>query len=141
MRMETTTESRYAFDATVPSVRARIALVEDEATVRRALTRVLGAAKFEVESFASGEEFLGSVSDHLPDCVILDMQMTGLTGRDVQRQLAARKIRIPVIIITANDEAASRSQFLAEGAAAYLCKPLSSASLVGAIEAAIWAED
>jgi FixJ family two-component response regulator len=116
-------------------------LVEDEATVRRALARVLGAARFVVECFASGEEFLDSVSDHLPDCVILDVQMTGLTGRDVQRQLVARKIALPVIIITAHDESTSRSQFLAEGAAAYLCKPLASASLVGAIEAAIGARD
>ncbi|HEY4212545.1 MAG TPA: response regulator [Steroidobacteraceae bacterium] len=124
-------------DTRLPGIRRRIALVEDEATVRRALARVLGAAHFAVESFSSGEEFLQSVDAKLPDCIVLDMQMTGLTGRDVQRHLAARRIHTPVIIITAHDEPASRSQFLAEGAAAYLCKPLASASLVAAIEAAI----
>jgi len=69
------------------TVRPRIAVVDDEESVRRALARMLGASHFEVDVFASGQEFLDSLRTRLPECVILDYQMRGLTGRDVQRQL------------------------------------------------------
>jgi len=70
------------------AVRPLLAVVDDEESVRRALARMLSASQFEVDVFASGQEFLDSLRARLPDCVILDYQMPGLTGRDVQRQLA-----------------------------------------------------
>jgi FixJ family two-component response regulator len=113
-----------------------VAVVDDEESVRRALVRLLRASQLEVEAFASGEAFLDAVNVRRPDCVVLDLQMPGLTGRDVQRQLVSQK-GCPVIIITAHDEPTLREQCLADGAIAYLRKPLRGALLLRSIEAAL----
>jgi FixJ family two-component response regulator len=119
------------------AVRPLLAVVDDEESVRRALARMLSASQFEVDVFASGQEFLDSLRARLPDCVILDYQMPGLTGRDVQRQLALTKTRLPIIVVTAHDQPALREQCLADGAVAYLAKPLQRERLVSLINDAI----
>ncbi len=117
--------------------RALIAVVDDEESVRRALSRMLHACMFDVVSFPSGQEFLDSLNTRRPDCVILDFQMPGLTGRDVQRQLAIAQIQLPIIVVTAHDQPAIREQCLADGAIAYLAKPLLRDRLIATIESAI----
>ncbi|HKZ72771.1 MAG TPA: response regulator [Steroidobacteraceae bacterium] len=117
--------------------RPLIAVVDDEESVRRALVRLLHASQMDVDAYASGLAFLRSLTVRRPDCVVLDIQMAGLTGRDVQRQLAAAQLRLPVIILTAHDEPVMREQCLADGASAYLCKPLRADTLLSSIEAAI----
>jgi FixJ family two-component response regulator len=112
-------------------------VVDDEESVRRALVRLLRASQLDVEAFASGQAFLSSLSVRQPDCLVLDIQMAGLTGRDVQRQLCTANMHIPVIIITAHDEPALREQCLADGAVAYLRKPLRGDALLSSINAAI----
>jgi FixJ family two-component response regulator len=110
-----------------------IAIVDDEESVRRALARMLNASRFAVEVFASGQEFLDSLTIRRPDCVVLDYQMPGLTGRDVQRRLSLAQISLPIVVVTAHDQPALREQCLADGAAAYLAKPLQRERLVGVI--------
>ena len=66
-----------------------IAVVDDEESVRMALARMLRASSFDVSIYRSGEDFLESLKTVVPDCAVLDYQMPGLTGRDVQRALAA----------------------------------------------------
>ena len=117
--------------------RPLIAVVDDEESVRRALARMLGASQFDVDVFASGQEFLDSLRTRLPDCLVLDYQMPGLTGRDVQRQLALAQTQVPIIVVTAHDEPALREQCLADGAVAYVAKPLQRENLVGLIHDAI----
>jgi len=117
--------------------RPLIAVVDDEESVRRALARMLGASQFDVDVFASGQEFLDSLRTRLPDCLVLDYQMPGLTGRDVQRQLALAQTQVPIIVVTAHDEPALREQCLADGAVAYVAKPLQRERLVGLIHDAI----
>lgn len=114
-----------------------VAVVDDEESVRRALARMLSASRFDVAVFASGKDFLESLAKRVPDCVVLDFQMPGLTARDIQRQLALSQLRIPVIIITAHDQPALREQCLADGAVAYLTKPLRRDYLVAAIKSAV----
>jgi FixJ family two-component response regulator len=121
----------------MPASRRLIAVVDDEASVRRALVRLLRASGVEVEAYATGQEFMDSLQTHRPDCVVIDIQMAGLTGRDVQRKLVAERLRIPLIFITAYDEPVLREQCLADGASAYLCKPLRSEKLLASIDAAI----
>ena len=119
------------------AVRPLLAVVDDEESVRRALARMLSASQFEVDVFASGQEFLDSLRARLPDCVILDYQMPGLTGRDVQRQLSLGQIHLPIIVVTAHDQPALREQCLADGAVAYLSKPLQRERLVDLINDAV----
>jgi FixJ family two-component response regulator len=114
-----------------------IAVVDDEASVRRALRRVLEASRFVVEAFASGQEFLESLGKHTPDCVVLDFQMPGLTGRDVQRQLLLARNRVPIIVVTAHDHPTLREQCIADGAFAFLAKPLRREKLVAMINSAL----
>ncbi|HKD54214.1 MAG TPA: response regulator, partial [Steroidobacteraceae bacterium] len=95
------------------------------------------ASQLDVEIFGSGQEFLDSLRTRRPDCVVLDYQMPGLTGRDVQRQLAEARIRLPIIVVTAHDQPALREQCLADGAVAYIAKPLQRARLLSVIEDAI----
>ena len=104
--------------------RSFVAVVDDEESVRRALIRLLRAANMDAEAFASGEAFLESLEKFRPDCVVLDLQMPGLTGRDVQRRLLSMKINLPVILITAHDDIVTQQQSLSDGAANYLRKPL-----------------
>ena len=114
-----------------------VAVVDDEESVRLALVRLLRASAFDSEGFASGEAFFTSLAVRRPDCLVLDLQMEGLTGRDVQRQLIGLQSQIPLIMITAHDEPTIREQCLADGASAYLRKPLRGDLLIRSIQAAI----
>jgi len=82
------------------------------------------------EIFASGQEFLDSLPARSPDCLVLDLQMPGLSGLDVQRHLTAGGVRVPTIIITADDTPETRERCLSAGTAAYLCKPFDDCALL-----------
>ena len=101
-----------------------IAVIDDDASVRRAMKRLLRSVGMVAETFDSGLSFLAlleSLPSFKPDCVVLDLQMPGMTGLEVQRRLAGSKL--PVIFITAHDESAVRERALAAGAIAFLRKP------------------
>jgi FixJ family two-component response regulator len=114
-----------------------VALVDDDASVRKAVGRLLTVAGLRVESFASGEDFLSSLSVRVPDCLILDLHMPGLTGLDVVKQIVRTQLMLPIVIITAFDEAESKAQCLAAGACDYLQKPLDDQILLAAVAAAV----
>ncbi|HEU4778541.1 MAG TPA: response regulator [Steroidobacteraceae bacterium] len=114
-----------------------IAIVDDEESVRLALARMLRASSFEVTIYRSGEEFLESLQTVVPDCAVLDFQMPGLSGRDVQRALAVAKVSVPIIIVTAHDQPSLREKVLADGAVAYFTKPLRRDTLIAALGQAI----
>jgi FixJ family two-component response regulator len=115
----------------------RIAVVDDDLSVRRALCRLLRSAAFEVESFSSSAEFLDAVLDFRPCCIVLDLHMPGLSGCDVQRQLACIGSQAPVVIITGHDSARARAETIALGASQYLTKPVDDEVLVAAIRNAV----
>ena len=108
-----------------------VAVVDDEPPVRRALQRLLRAAGFEVRLFASGADFMAHLDGI--DCVILDLHLAGMSGFDVQEALTARSAQIPVVVLTGNDTPANRSRSLANGARAYLCKPVDDKVLLDAL--------
>jgi FixJ family two-component response regulator len=114
-----------------------IAVVDDEESVRLALARMLRASSFEVSIYRSGEDFLESLKTVVPDCAVLDFQMPGLTGRDVQRALSVAKLSLPIIIVTAHDQPSLREKVLADGAVAYFTKPLRRDTLIAALDQAI----
>jgi FixJ family two-component response regulator len=99
-----------------------IAVVDDDDSIRRALSRLLRGANFDVRTFGSGQEFIKSLRGYRPDCVILDFQMPELTGGDVQCLLSLADIQLPVIIMTAYDHPFIREECLRRGAVACIAK-------------------
>lgn len=114
-----------------------IAVVDDEESVRAALRRLLHSAGLEVETFASGVEFLQSLETHRPDCVVLDVHMPRVNGFTVQARLAQEKVRLPLVVITGHHSNETRERVLTAGASAYLRKPMDDQVLLDAISAAI----
>jgi FixJ family two-component response regulator len=114
-----------------------LAVVDDDADVRVALTRLVSSAGFAVETFASGAEFLHSIEDHEPDCVVLDLHMPEMSGFDVQGALASDHPGVPVVVVTGHDTPESRARAVRMGAKVYLCKPVNDEALLAAIGAAI----
>jgi FixJ family two-component response regulator len=113
-----------------------IAIVDDDPSVLKALARLLGTRSLNVRTYRSGQQFLVSLADGLPDCLIIDLQMPEMTGLELQQDLARKGIRVPIVIITAHDEAGMRERCRAAGAIAFLSKPLQDTSLFAAIDAA-----
>jgi FixJ family two-component response regulator len=114
-----------------------LAVVDDDADVRVALSRLVSSAGFTVETFASGAAFLRSIADHEPDCVVLDLHMPEVSGFDVQGALANGHPTVPVVVITGHDTPESRARAVQMGAKVYLCKPVNDEALLAAIGAAI----
>jgi FixJ family two-component response regulator len=111
-----------------------IAVVDDEQSVRTSLHRLLTASHLAPATFASGREFLDSLRARCPDILILDLQMPGLSGLEVQRRLASGGLRVPTIIITADDDPETRERCRLQGIVDYLCKPFDGHILLALIE-------
>ena len=120
-------------------IRTRIALVDDEAPVRAALGRLLRMADYEVLAYASGEEFLAALGECMPDCALLDVNLPGLTGIQVQMRLQASHTQLPVVFITASDDPAVDRSALDAGGLRVLRKPFSNQELLASIVFALQA--
>jgi len=116
---------------------ASIAVVDDDPSVLKALTRLLSTRSFIAKTYLSGPQFLASLPEALPDCLVADLQMPEMTGLELQQNLVGRGIRIPTIIITAHDEPGMRDRCKSVGAIAYLSKPVQDTVLFAAITAAL----
>jgi FixJ family two-component response regulator len=121
----------------VPHDPPRIAVVDDEESVRRALSRLLRSAGFDSETFPSGDEFIETIAEDQPDCIVLDLHMPNVDGFRVQSWMAKAGVRIPVIVITGHNSEETRERTMKAGAAAYLRKPVDADALIAAIIAAI----
>ena len=118
------------------NLRIRISVVDDDASVRNALGRLLRASDFDVRAYGTGEEFLAAIRGFRPHCAIIDLHMPGMSGRDVQRHVAETASAIAVIMITGHDSPKSRAACLRDGASAYLTKPFDETLLLAAIHEA-----
>ena len=116
-----------------------IAVVDDDPAVLRALSRLLRSRAFRVQTFESGQDFLAVLPRSVPECLIVDLQMPGMSGLELQQHLARNGILIPTIMITAHGEAALRGRHEETGLVAFLLKPLQENSLFAAINKAIGA--
>ena len=110
-----------------------MAVVEDDPSFRRALSRSLVLRVYRSEEFASAEEFLQHPGALNADCLVLDIHLGGMSGFELQGELAKRPSSPPIIFITAFDEPATRERALEAGAAGYLQKPFDEDSLLQAI--------
>ncbi|WGS45519.1 response regulator [Burkholderia sp. JSH-S8] len=120
------------------NVKPFVAVVDDDESVGRAIKRLLRSVGIGADTFSSGDDFLdtlASMPSYRPACVILDIQMPGLNGLEVQRRLDGTGM--PVIVITAYDDVAVREQALAAGAIAYVRKPFNDALLIKTVCAAL----
>jgi FixJ family two-component response regulator len=120
----------------VVSTRLLIAVVDDEESIRRALGRLLRSAGHEVRSYASGTEFLGSLSSGCPECLILDVHMPGLTGFEVLARLQTDGVRVPTVVITGFDEPDAEPRAMRLGAVKFLRKPVREDELLEAVDLA-----
>jgi FixJ family two-component response regulator len=124
----------------VPSDRSKhpcVAVVDDEPAVRKALLRLLSTAEFEPRSYESAQDFLNHLESDRPDCLIVDLQMPGISGLELQAILRRDHPWLPVIVVTARDDPESHEKCLTLGAAACLCKPLDCDTLVDVIRSVV----
>jgi FixJ family two-component response regulator len=110
-------------------------LVDDDASVRKALTRLIRSAGYEVQSFASARDFLDSgPRSEGSACLVLDVRMPGLSGMDLQRELQRAKAILPIIFITGHGDIPTSVKAMKEGAVDFLQKPVKDKDLLKAIE-------
>jgi FixJ family two-component response regulator len=121
---------RLATDATV-------FLVDDDASVRKALTRLLRSAGYDVKAFASAREFLDNAQDEGPACLVLDIRMPGLSGIDLQRELQTANAILPIIFITGHGDIPTSVKAMKAGAVDFLPKPVKDHDLLTGIEQAL----
>jgi FixJ family two-component response regulator len=117
--------------------RPLISVVDDDESVRESLPDLLKEFGFAAQAFSSAEEFLASRYLRETKCLILDVAMPGLSGPDLQRELARRRQEIPIVFITAHRDEKVRPRLLEQGAVECLFKPFSETDLLEALNAAL----
>jgi two-component system, LuxR family, response regulator FixJ len=116
---------------------AAIAVIDDDASIRRALQRLLQSAGFTVETFGTAREFLDGDYWGRAGCLVLDIHLPGMSGIELQEYLAASRVPIPIVFITAHDDVSTRERVSRAGAVGYLRKPFDQDTLIEAIGRAI----
>ena len=113
---------------------AVVFVVDDDASVRRAIKRLVESVGLRVELFGSAQEFLNSERPDLPNCLILDIRLPGMSGLDFQRDLAEAGFHIPIIFITAHGDIPMTVRAMKAGAVEFLTKPFRDQDLLDAIQ-------
>lgn len=114
-----------------------ISIVDDDGSVREAIESLMKSVGYIAEAFPSAGDFLTSGRLDDTGCLILDVQMPGMTGLELQDHLIASKSRIPIIFISAHCDAESRARALEAGAVGFLQKPFSEDALLNAINSSL----
>ncbi len=114
-----------------------VSVVDDDESVRESLPDLLRSFEFEVSAFASAEEFLASPTLARTGCLVLDIAMPGMTGPELQQELARRNAGIPIVFITARPDDRTLAGLLRRGAVACLTKPFSETAIIEAVNAAL----
>lgn len=116
---------------------AIVFVVDDDASVRRSTERLVRALGFGIQTFASAREFLDNARIERPACLVLDVRMPGLSGLDLQRELAQRGVEIPIVFLTGHGDIPMTVRAMKAGAVEFLTKPVKSRDLLGAIRGAL----
>ena len=117
--------------------RSLVSIVDDDESVRESLPDLLRQFGFAAEAFSSAEAFLASDVVGETSCLLLDIVMPGMSGPDLQQELARRRQKIPIVFVTALADRTLHPRLLARGAAECLFKPFSEAALLDAVRAAL----
>ncbi|HUO16689.1 MAG TPA: response regulator [Verrucomicrobiae bacterium] len=121
----------------IPSVTPIVFIVDDDVSVRESLELLVRNENWKPETFASAQEFLDHPRALLPSCLVLDLSLPGLNGLELQKQLAAEHIDMPIIFITGYGDVPQSVQAMKAGALEFLTKPLDNNALVSAIRKAL----
>src|SRR5215469_15208070 len=116
---------------------AVIAIVDDDPSVRKGLQRLIRSAGWKAEAFVSAQEFLTTPRAQLPNCVLLDLQLPGLSGLDLQKRMAEIGLEIPIVFLTGHANIPASVQAMKAGAVQFLTKPADEQELLQAIEEAV----
>jgi FixJ family two-component response regulator len=116
---------------------AIIAIVDDDPSAREGLETLIRSAGWRVETFVSAQEFLGRPGAEAPSCLILDLQLPGLSGLDLQKRMADVGLEIPIVFLTGHGNIPASVQAMKAGAVEFLTKPFDEQELVQAIQEAI----
>src|SRR6516164_7085825 len=113
-----------------------VAIVDDDASMREALGRLLRVQGINSRNYSSARAFLEALPSHTPDCLIVDVKMPDMTGIELQGELSNHGVRIPTIVITASDDNSIAASAASLGAVAFFLKPVPRDALVTAINSA-----
>jgi FixJ family two-component response regulator len=116
---------------------AIVFVIDDDEAMREALRSLIRSVGLRVETFASAREFLTSQRPDAPACLVLDMRLPGLSGLDLQRELAAAAIHLPIIFITGHGDIPMTVQAMKAGAVEFLTEPFRDQDLLDAIQQAL----
>jgi FixJ family two-component response regulator len=114
-----------------------ISVVDDDESIRRTTTFLIESFGFRAVAFESAENFLKSGQLHETSCLIVDVQMPGMNGLELQSELAAAGYDIPIVFVTAYDNKVSRQQAMQAGAVAFLAKPFGDEQLLQTVRLAL----
>jgi FixJ family two-component response regulator len=112
-------------------------VVEDDASVRKAVGSLVRLAGLTVQTFSSAQEFLAFPKPDVPSCLVLDVQLPGLSGLDLQEELARSDVQIPIIFLTGHGDIPMTVRAMKAGALEFLTKPFDDEDLLEAIRVAI----
>jgi RNA polymerase sigma factor (sigma-70 family) len=112
-------------------------VVDDDPSVRSSLKFLLSTVGLQVESFNSADGFLHKEPPDVPSCLVLDVRLPGLSGIDIQRELAARNIRIPIVFLTGHGDIPMSVRAMKAGAVEFLTKPFRDQDLLDAVRIAL----
>ena len=112
-------------------------VVDDDPSVRASLKFLVSTVRLQVESLDSAEAFLNKQPPDGPTCLVLDVRLRGMSGLDLQRELAARNLRIPIVFITGHGDIPMSVRAMKAGAVEFLSKPFRDQDLLDAIRAAL----
>jgi FixJ family two-component response regulator len=114
-----------------------VCIVDDDESLRRSVSNLLTSVGFRVETFVSAEAFLESIHRENTGCLVVDLQMPGMSGLDLITHLAATGSGIPAVILTAHGDSEARRRSLEAGAIAFLGKPFRADALLEAVRSAL----
>lgn len=116
---------------------SQVFIVDDDASVRRALTRIVRARGYAAEAYASAEAFLDEHPEGAPGCLVVDLRMPGMDGLELQEGLNQAASSMPVVFLTGHGDVATSVRAMKSGATNFLTKPVDEADLVQAVEEAL----
>ncbi len=112
-------------------------VVDDDKSARSGIARLLRTAGYDVKAFSSAEEFLDDFHAETFGCLVLDVRMPGMSGQELQAELKARGVRLPIIVVSADDDSEIRRSAHRMNAAAFFRKPVDGSALLDAIDWAV----